>query len=82
MSSTNHTIKHFIVGLVRAKPSTCIEEVYVIATVGKFRFSDIVAFHTNAAHKYIIDPTIRYETSDSDAHQDKSVHEGPIFCKI
>ena len=64
ISSRHHSIKHFIADLLRALGFICFEEVYAIDTDGNSRYSDIVAFHPKSPEAYIIDPTIRYETSD------------------
>src|ERR1700755_1673066 len=51
----------------------CFEEVHGIDSDGQSRFSDIIAFDTKKKKAYIIDPTIRYETSDTE--QDSKIVE-------
>lgn len=58
---------------LRAKRFTCFVEVYAIDTDGQSRFSDIIAFHPTTNDAYIIDPTIRYESSNEE--QDKVVRQ-------
>lgn len=65
--------KHQLTKLLRDKNFPCFEEVYAIDTDGRSRFSDIIAFDPKSTKAYIIDPTIRYETSDIE--QDKKICE-------
>ncbi len=67
----HHSAKHQLADLLRQKEYECFEEVYAIDTDGRSRFSDIVAFDRKSRNAYIIDPTIRYETSD--INQDSTI---------
>ena len=66
-------MKNDLTELVREKEYVCFNEVYAVDTEGRSRFSDIIAFDTKSNNAYIIDPTVRYETSDPE--QDKKIRE-------
>lgn len=73
ITARHHSVKYQIIELLRGKGHICFEEVYAVDTDGTSRFSDIVAFDPNSMEAHIIDPTIRYETSNQE--QDKMVQE-------
>lgn len=73
ITSRHHGVKHAIADLLKEKNLTCFDEVHATDTGGQSRFSDIIAFHPKLPNAYIIDPTIRYETSNP--HQDDEIQK-------
>lgn len=67
----HHKAKNQLTELLQGKSFECFQEVYAIDSDGRSRFSDIIAFDSKSCNAYIIDPTIRYETSDNE--QDSKV---------
>lgn len=55
----------------------CFEEVYEVDTDGRSRFSDIIAFDPKSTKAFIVDPTVKYETSVGD--QDQNVRQEKRF---
>lgn len=66
ITSRHHKVKHQLSELLRPKGYDCFEEVYAIDTEGRSRFSDIIAIDSKSRNAFIIDPTVRYETSDTE----------------
>jgi len=62
----HHNTKHQLTKMLQDKDFPCFEEVYAIDNDGRSRFSDIIALDPKSNKAYIIDPTIRYETSDTE----------------
>ncbi len=73
ITSRHHSIKRYILNMLRAIGFICYEEVYAVDTDGRSRFSDIIAFHPTSKKAYIIDPTIRYEKND--INQDQTIKD-------
>ena len=71
ITARHHKTKHQLKTLLEEKALKCFEEVHAIDSEGRSRFSDIIAFDTKKKKAYIIDPTIRYETNDTE--QDSKV---------
>ncbi|KAG4076030.1 hypothetical protein HA402_014029 [Bradysia odoriphaga] len=81
ITSRHHCIKHILIELLKAKGFTCFEEVHALDTEGQSRFSDIVAFHPKLPNAYIIDPTIRYETSNPQQDDETQKEKEEIYKK-
>jgi len=73
ITNSHHKVKHRLTQLLQDKSFPCFEEVHGIDSDGQSRFSDIIAFDTKKKKAYIIDPTIRYETSGTE--QDSKIVE-------
>ena len=81
ITARHHSVKHSMTDLLKATEFTCFEEVHAIDTEGHSRFSDIVAFHPKLPNAYIIDPTIRYETSNSQQDDEIQKEKEEIYKK-
>lgn len=81
ISSRHHGVKNQLTEVLRAKGFECFEEVYAVDSDGRARFNDIIAFEPKSKKAYIIDPTIRYETSNFEQDKLISVGKSNIYEK-
>ncbi len=77
----HHSVKHFLTNLLRELGFICFEEVYGVDIDGRSRFSDIIAYDPKSTKAFIVDPTVRYETSEGDQDQNVSQEKRSIYEK-
>ncbi|KAK9510092.1 hypothetical protein O3M35_004949 [Rhynocoris fuscipes] len=66
---------------LQAKRISCFEQVFCIKTDGTARFADIVAFMPNSSKAFVIDPTVRFDSNDSNLAEDVNNEMNCIYKK-
>lgn len=80
VTARHHVVKRRLIELLKEKKVECFEEVACVDSHGSRRFCDIVAFPKNNKKAYILDPTVRFESNDSEQavkidQEKKSIYE-------
>ena len=62
----HHRVKHRLNSLLSQNGYTCFDEAWCTDSQGSEKRADIIAFANKSKKAYVIDPTVRFETSDDD----------------